>query len=131
MKKKILIAVAVALLIIAGGVGFKLTQKSTQEILQSKTWTFNADKNDGTGTPTAKFSEKSLTLSIIGLNDVYQYDLKKENNKEKITFTKKDDMTGDKEIREFYISKNNDEFKLQAINNLAKEDTGNVNLIPK
>ncbi|AXN66132.1 MULTISPECIES: hypothetical protein [Bacillota] len=131
MKKKILIAVAVALLIIAGGVGFKLTQKSTQEILQSKTWTFNADKNDGTGTPTAKFSEKSLTLSIIGLNDVYQYDLKKENNKEKITFTKKDDMTGDKEIREFYISKNNDEFKLQAINNLAKEDTGNVNLVPK
>ena len=131
MKKKILIAVAVALLIIAGGVGFKLTQKSTQEILQSKTWTFNADKNDGTGTPTAKFSEKSLTLSIIGLNDVYQYDLKKENNKEKITFTKKDDMTGDKEVREFYISKNNDEFKLQAINNLAKEDTGNVNLIPK
>ncbi|MDT2542569.1 hypothetical protein [Lactococcus petauri] len=131
MKKKILIAVAVALLIIAGGVGFKLTQKSTQEILQSKTWTFNADKNDGTGTPTAKFSEKSLTLSIIGLNDVYQYDLKKENNKEKITFTKKDDMTGDKEIREFYISKNNDEFKLQAINNLAKEDTGNVSLIPK
>ncbi|MFK5242613.1 hypothetical protein ACI3PF_17530, partial [Lactococcus lactis] len=73
----------------------------------------------------------SLTLSIIGLNDVYQYDLKKENNKEKITFTKKDDMTGDKEIREFYISKNNDEFKLQAINNLAKEDTGNVNLVPK
>ncbi|OEU38497.1 hypothetical protein AJ89_13885 (plasmid) [Lactococcus cremoris subsp. cremoris IBB477] len=131
MKKKILIAVAVALLIIAGGVGFKLTQKSTQEILQSKTWTFNADKNDGTGTPTAKFSEKSLTLSIIGLNDIYQYDLKKENNKEKITFTKKDDMTGDKEIREFYISKNNDEFKLQAINNLAKEDTGNVNLVPK
>ena len=131
MKKKILIAVAVALLIIAGGVGFKLTQKSTQEILQSKTWTFNADKNDGTGTPTAKFSEKSLTLSIIGLNDVYQYDLKKENNKEKITFTKKDDMTGDKEIREFYISKNNDEFKLQAINNLAKEDTGNVKLVPK
>ena len=131
MKKKILIAVAVALLIIAGVVGFKLTQKSTQEILQSKTWTFNADKNDGTGTPTAKFSEKSLTLSIIGLNDVYQYDLKKENNKEKITFTKKDDMTGDKEIREFYISKNNDEFKLQAINNLAKEDTGNVNLVPK
>ena len=131
MKKKILIAVAVALLIIAGGVGFKLTQKSTQEILQSKTWTFNADKNDGTGTPTAKFSEKSLALSIIGLNDVYQYDLKKENNKEKITFTKKDDMTGDKEIREFYISKNNDEFKLQAINNLAKEDTGNVNLVPK
>ena len=131
MKKKILITVAVALLIIAGGVGFKLTQKSTQEILQSKTWTFNADKNDGTGTPTAKFSEKSLTLSIIGLNDVYQYDLKKENNKEKITFTKKDDMTGDKEIREFYISKNNDEFKLQAINNLAKEDTGNVNLVPK
>lgn len=131
MKKKILIAVAVALLIIAGGVGFKLTQKSTQEILQSKTWTFNADKNDGTGIPTAKFSEKSLTLSIIGLNDVYQYDLKKENNKEKITFTKKDDMTGDKEIREFYISKNNDEFKLQAINNLAKEDTGNVNLVPK
>ncbi|MCT0438229.1 hypothetical protein [Lactococcus lactis] len=131
MKKKILIAVAVVLLIIAGGVGFKLTQKSTQEILQSKTWTFNADKNDGTGTPTAKFSEKSLTLSIIGLNDVYQYDLKKENNKEKITFTKKDDMTGDKEIREFYISKNNDEFKLQAINNLAKEDTGNVNLVPK
>ncbi len=131
MKKKILIAVAVALLIIAGGVGFKLTQKSIQEILQSKTWTFNADKNDGTGTPTAKFSEKSLTLSIIGLNDVYQYDLKKENNKEKITFTKKDDMTGDKEIREFYISKNNDEFKLQAINNLAKEDTGNVNLVPK
>lgn len=131
MKKKILIAVAVALLIIAGGVGFKLTQKSTQEILQSKTWTFNADKNDGTGTPTAKFSEKSLTLSIIGLNDVYQYDLKKENNKEKITFTKKDDMTGDKEVREFYISKNNDEFKLQAINNLAKEDTGNVNLVPK
>lgn len=131
MKKKILIAVAVALLIIASGVGFKLTQKSTQEILQSKTWTFNADKNDGTGTPTAKFSEKSLTLSIIGLNDVYQYDLKKENNKEKITFTKKDDMTGDKEIREFYISKNNDEFKLQAINNLAKEDTGNVNLVPK
>lgn len=131
MKKKILIAVAVALLIIAGGVGFKLTQKSTREILQSKTWTFNADKNDGTGTPTAKFSEKSLTLSIIGLNDVYQYDLKKENNKEKITFTKKDDMTGDKEIREFYISKNNDEFKLQAINNLAKEDTGNVNLVPK
>jgi len=131
MKKKILITVAVALLIIAGGVGFKLTQKSTQEILQSKTWTFNADKNDGTGTPTAKFSEKSLTLSIIGLNDVYQYDLKKENNKEKITFTKKDDMTGDKEVREFYISKNNDEFKLQAINNLAKEDTGNVSLIPK
>ncbi|NEX52529.1 hypothetical protein GTP07_05680 [Lactococcus lactis] len=131
MKKKILIAVAVVLLIIAGGVGFKLTQKSTQEILQSKTWTFNADKNDGTGTPTAKFSEKSLTLSIIGLNDVYQYDLKKENNKEKITFTKKDDMTGDKEVREFYISKNNDEFKLQAINNLAKEDTGNVSLIPK
>lgn len=131
MKKKILIAVAVALLIIAGGVGFKLTQKSTQEILQSKTWTFNADKNDGTGTPTAKFSKKSLTLSIIGLNDVYQYDLKKENNKEKITFTKKDDMTGDKEVREFYISKNNDEFKLQAINNLAKEDTGNVSLIPK
>lgn len=131
MKKKILIAVAVALLIIAGGVSFKLTQKSTQEILQSKTWTFNADKNDGTGIPTAKFSEKSLTLSIIGLNDVYQYDLKKENNKEKITFTKKDDMTGDKEIREFYISKNNDEFKLQAINNLAKEDTGNVNLVPK
>ena len=28
-------------------------------------------------------------------------------------------------------SKNNDEFKLQAINNLAKEDTGNVNLVPK
>lgn len=56
---------------------------------------------------------------------------KKKIIKKKITFTKKDDMTGDKEIREFYISKNNDEFKLQAINNLAKEDTGNVNLVPK
>lgn len=102
--------------------------KSIQDDLKSHDWTFNASKGDELSS-TASFSEKILTLTAGGFNMTYQYDISNESGKQQIKFTrKKDDIT---EVRTFSIEKSSDEYKLHPTNKLAKEDTGEVTLIPK
>lgn len=120
----------VVVILIACGIGFTVVHKSTAQELQAKEWTFKASKGDGLA-QTAKFSEKSLTLSEAGLNDTYQYKISKKNGKEQITFTSQDENSGTNEVRTFNIKKSSDEYKLTPTNSLAKEDTGDVTLIPK
>ncbi len=88
-QMKYLIGLVVVILI-ACGIGFTVVHKSTEQALQAKEWTFKASKGDGLA-QTAKFSEKSLTLSEAGLNDTYQYKISKKNGKEQITFTSQDE----------------------------------------
>lgn len=128
-QMKYLIGLVVVILI-ACGIGFTVVHKSTEQALQAKEWTFKASKGDGLA-QTAKFSEKSLTLSEAGLNDTYQYKISKKNGKEQITFTSQDENSGTNELRTFNIKKSSDEYKLTPTNSLAKEDTGDVTLIPK
>lgn len=128
-QMKYLIGLVVVILI-ALGIGFTVVHKSTAQALQAKEWTFKASKGDGLA-QTAKFSEKSLTLSEAGLNDTYQYKISKKNGQEKITFTSQDENSGTNEVRTFNIKKSSDEYKLTPTNSLAKEDTGDVTLIPK
>lgn len=128
-QMKYLIGLVVVILI-ACGIGFTVVHKSTAQELQAKEWTFKASKGDGLA-QTAKFSEKSLTLSEAGLNDTYQYKISKKNGKEQITFTSQDENSGKNEVRTFNIKKSSDEYKLTPTNSLAKEDTGDVTLIPK
>lgn len=120
----------VFVILIACGIGFTVVHKSTAQELQAKEWTFKASKGDGLA-QTAKFSEKSLTLSEAGLNDTYQYKISKKNGQEQITFTSQDENSGTNEVRTFNIKKSSDEYKLTPTNSLAKEDTGDVTLIPK
>ncbi len=120
----------VVVILIACDIGFTAVHKSTAQALQAKEWTFKASKGDGLA-QTAKFSEKSLTLSEAGLNDTYQYKISKKNGKEQITFTSQDGNSGTNEVRTFNIKKSSDEYKLTPTNSLAKEDTGDVTLIPK
>lgn len=120
----------VVVILIACGIGFTVVHKSTAQELQAKEWTFKASKGDGLA-QTAKFSEKSLTLSEAGLNDTYQYKISKKNGQEQITFTSQDENSGTNEVRTFNIKKSSDEYKLTPTNSLAKEDTGDVTLIPK
>ncbi|CUR64585.1 hypothetical protein [Leuconostoc gasicomitatum] len=117
----------VVVILIACGIGFTVVHKSTTQELQAKEWSFKASKGDGLA-QTAKFSEKSLTLSEAGLNDTYQYKVTKKNGSEQITFTSQDDNSN---TRIFKIKKNSDEYQLIPINSLAKEDTGDVTLTPK
>ena len=128
-QMKYLIGLVVVILI-AFGIGFTVVHKSTGQALQAKEWTFKASKGDGLA-QTAKFSEKSLTLSEAGLNDTYRYKISKKNGKEQITFTRQDENSGTNEVRTFNIKKSSDEYKLTPTNSLAKEDTGDVTLIPK
>lgn len=128
-QMKYLIGLVVVILI-ALGIGFTVVHKSTAQALQAKEWTFKASKGDGLA-QTAKFSEKSLTLSEAGLKDTYQYKISKKNAKEQITFTSQDENSGTNEVRTFNIKKSSDEYKLTPTNSLAKEDTGDVTLIPK
>lgn len=128
-QMKYLIGLVIVILI-ACGIGFTVVHKSTAQELQAKEWTFKASKGDGLA-QTAKFSEKSLTLSGAGLNDTYQYKISKKNGKEQITFTSQDENSGTNEVRTFNIKKSSDEYKLTPTNSLAKEDTGDVTLIPK
>ncbi|WP_338754696.1 hypothetical protein [Leuconostoc mesenteroides] len=128
-QMKYLIGLVVVILI-ACGIGFTVVHKSTAQELQAKEWTFKASKGDGLA-QTAKFSEKSLTLSEAGLNDTYQYKISKKSGKEQITFTSQDENSGTNEVRTFNIKKSSDEYKLTPTNSLAKEDTGDVTLIPK
>ena len=128
-QMKYLIGLVVVILI-ALGIGFTVVHKSTAQALQAKEWTFKASKGDGLA-QTAKFSEKSLTLSEAGLNDTYRYKISKKNGKEQITFTSQDENAGTNEVRTFNIKKSSDEYKLTPTNSLAKEDTGDVTLIPK
>ena len=128
-QMKYLIGLVVVILI-ACGIGFTVVHKSTAQTLQSKEWTFKASKGDGLA-QTAKFSEKSLTLSEAGLNDTYRYKISKKNGKEQITFTNQDENSGTNKVRTFNIKKSSDEYKLTPTNSLAKEDTGDVTLIPK
>lgn len=128
-QMKYLIGLVVVILI-ACGIGFTVVHKSTAQELQAKEWTFKASKGDGLA-QTAKFSEKSLTLSEAGLNDTYQYKISKKNGQEQITFTSQDENSGTNEVRTFNIKKSSDEYKLTPTNSLAKEDTGDVTLIPK
>lgn len=128
-QMKYLIGLVVVILI-ACGIGFTVVHKSTAQDLQAKEWTFKASKGDGLA-QTAKFSEKSLTLSEAGLNDTYPYKISKKNGKEQITFTSQDENSGTNEVRTFNIKKSSDEYKLTPTNSLAKEDTGDVTLIPK
>lgn len=128
-QMKYLIGLVVVILI-ACGIGFTVVHKSTAQELQAKEWTFKASKGDGLA-QTAKFSEKSLTLSEAGLNDTYQYKISKKSGKEQITFTSQDESSGTNEVRTFNIKKSSDEYKLTPTNSLAKEDTGDVTLIPK
>lgn len=102
--------------------------KSTQEDLKSHEWSFNATKGEKLSY-TAKFSEKSLVLSVGSISTNFQYEISNKSGKEEIKFTNKDDDTT--EIRTFNIRKNSDEYKLQPTNKLAKEDTGEITLIPK
>lgn len=120
----------VVVILIALGIGFTVVHKSTAQALQAKEWTFKASKGDGLA-QTAKFSEKSLTLSESGLKDTYQYKISKKNGQEQITFTSQDENSGTNEVRTFNIKKSSDEYKLTPTNSLAKEDTGDVTLIPK
>lgn len=120
----------VVVILIALGIGFTVVHKSTAQALQAKEWTFKASKGDGLA-QTAKFSEKSLTLSEAGLKDTYQYKISKKNGHEQITFTSQDENSGTNEVRTFNIKKSSDEYKLTPTNSLAKEDTGDVTLIPK
>lgn len=120
----------VVVILIALGIGFTVVHKSTAQALQAKEWTFKASKGDGLA-QTAKFSEKSLTLSEAGLKDTYQYKISKKNGQEQITFTSQDENSGTNEVRTFNIKKSSDEYKLTPTNSLAKEDTGDVTLIPK
>lgn len=102
--------------------------KSIQDDLQSHDWTFNASKGDELAS-TASFSEKSLTLTAGGFNMTYQYEISDKLGEKQIKFRrKKDDVN---EVRTFSIEKNSDEYKLHPTNKLAKEDTGEVTLIPK
>jgi len=117
----------VVVILIACGIGFTVVHKSTAQELQAKEWSFKASKGDGLA-QTAKFSEKSLTLSEAGLNDTYQYKVTKKNGSEQITFTSQDDNSN---TRIFKIKKNSDEYKLTPTNSFAKEDTGDVTLTPK
>lgn len=117
----------VVVILIACGIGFTVVHKSAAQDLQAKEWSFKASKGDGLA-QTAKFSEKSLTLSEAGLNDTYQYKVTKKNGSEQITFTSQDDNSN---TRIFKIKKNSDEYKLIPTNSLAKEDTGDVTLTPK
>ncbi|QBC40680.1 hypothetical protein [Leuconostoc mesenteroides] len=128
-QMKYLIGLVVVILI-ALGIGFTVVHKSTAQALQAKEWTFKASKGDGLA-QTAKFSEKSLTLSEAGLKDTYQYKISKKNGQEQITFTSQDENSGTNEVRTFNIKKSSDEYKLTPTNSLAKEDTGDVTLIPK
>lgn len=128
-QMKYLIGLVVVILI-ACGIGFTVVHKSTEQALQAKEWTFKASKGDGLA-QTAKFSEKSLTLSEAGLNDTYRYKISKKNGKEQITFTSQDENSGTNEVRTFNIKKSSDEYKLTPTNSLAKEYTGYVTLIPK
>ncbi|MBZ5965669.1 hypothetical protein KII87_02955 [Leuconostoc gelidum subsp. gasicomitatum] len=128
-QMKYLIGLVVVILI-ALGIGFTVVHKSTAQALQAKEWTFKASKGDGLA-QTAKFSEKSLTLSEAGLKDTYRYKISKKNGQEQITFTSQDENSGTNEVRTFNIKKSSDEYKLTPINSLAKEDTGDVTLIPK
>lgn len=128
-QMKYLIGLVVVILI-AFGIGFTVVHKSTEQALQAKEWTFKASKGDGLA-QTAKFSEKSLTLSEAELNDTYRYKISKKNGKEQITFTSQDENSGTNEVRTFNIKKSSDEYKLTPTNSLAKEDTGDVTLIPK
>lgn len=125
--RHILSLITVLILVV---IGLSACGKSTSTTLQSQKWTFNATKNEGTS-PTAQFSEKKLTLSEGGLNEVYTYSISKNNSKEEITFVGKNSITDQKETRKFEIKKSNDEYKLTPINSLAKSDTGNVTLVPK
>lgn len=128
-QMKYLIGLVVVILI-ALGIGFTVVHKSTAQALQAKEWTFKASKGDGLA-QTAKFSEKNLTLSEAGLKDTYQYKISKKNGQEQITFTSQDENSGTNEVRTFNIKKSSDEYKLTPTNSLAKEDTGDVTLIPK
>ena len=128
-QMKYLIGLVVVILI-ALGIGFTVVHKSTAQALQAKEWTFKASKGDGLA-QTAKFSEKSLTLSEAGLKDTYQYKISKKNGQEQITFTSQDENSSTNEVRTFNIKKSSDEYKLTPTNSLAKEDTGDVTLIPK
>lgn len=129
-KSKYIAGIVILVLLVGGFIGYKVIGKSTQEILQSKTWTFNSSKGDGLA-QTAKFSDKSLTLSEVGLNTTYSYEIQKKSGNEVIKFTNKDENSGKTETRTFKISKDSDEYKLNPINTLAKNDTGDVTLIPK
>lgn len=129
-KSKYIAGIVILVLLVGGFIGYKVIGKSTQDILQSKTWTFNSSKGDGLA-QTAKFSDKSLTLSEIGLNVTYSYEIQKKSGNEVIRFTNKDKNSGKTETRTFKISKDSDEYKLYPINTLAKSDTGDVTLIPK
>lgn len=128
-QMKYLIGLVVVILI-ACGIGFTVVHKSTEQALQAKEWTFKASKGDGLA-QTAKFSEKSLTLSEAGLNDTYRYKISKKNGKEQITFTSQNENSGKNEVRTFNIKKSSDEYKLTPTNSLAKQDTEDVTLIPK
>lgn len=128
-QMKYLIGLVVVILI-ACGIGFTVVHKSTEQALQAKEWTFKTSKGDGLA-QTAKFSEKSLTLSEAGLNDTYRYKISKKNGKEQITFTSQNENSGKNEVRTFNIKKSSDEYKLTPTNSLAKQDTGDVTLIPK
>ena len=128
-QMKYLIGLVVVILI-ACGIGFTVVHKSTAQALQAKEWTFKTSKGDGLA-QTANFSEKSLTLSEAGLKDTYQYKISKKNGQEQITFTSQDENSGTNEVRTFNIKKSSDEYKLTPTNSLAKEDTGDVTLIPK
>lgn len=129
-NSKYIAGIIILVLLVGGFIGYKVIGKSTQDILQSKTWTFNSSKGDGLA-QTAKFSDKSLTLSEVGLNVTYSYEIQKKSGNEVIKFTNKDGNSGKTETRTFKISKDRDEYKLKPINTLAKDDTGDVTLIPK
>lgn len=121
MKKKILIAVAVALLIIAGVVGFKLTQKSTQEILQSKSWSWVDEAGDGL---TVQFQEKNIQMGELG-------SLPYSINEKKHTITLLDkSVLGEKQTKIYSYEKNKDGYTLKPTNNDAKE-WGTITLATK
>lgn len=93
--------------------------KSIQSDLKSHDWNFYVEKEKAS--QDAHFTEDKLTLSKDGEKAVFDYKL----NGKKISL---DIGNGS---RNFKIKKEKDTYKLSPIDEEAKEDTGNVTLIPK
>ncbi|HEM9586137.1 TPA: hypothetical protein U3L45_002192 [Streptococcus agalactiae] len=98
--------------------------KNTQEDLKSHDWIL--EMKDTHERPNVHFTNDKMTLSEFGINVVTSYEL----DKDKITVVKNEDNEDEKEILKYYIKKENDSYKLTALNKKAK-DGGDMTLIPK
>lgn len=129
MKKYLKYISSIAVIIITAILVMAFIGKSTTQDLQSRKWVFTSDQ-DGDSAD-AQFSQHSLVLSQAGFNVTYRYQISQHKQQEQVTFTNHNSWTSQLEKRVFKIKKNGDQYRLTAINQLAKTDTGNVSLVPK